>query len=74
MSIRAASRTAAEKLLGYLASECDADCVSRTADFSYTDLDQPQAQTGARLFPANSERARAVCARSEGGSRCQRRI
>src|SRR5262249_34068106 len=31
MSIRAASRTAAEKLLGHLASECDADCVSRTA-------------------------------------------
>src|SRR5262249_56378694 len=31
MSIRAASRTAAEKLLGHLASECDTDCVSRTA-------------------------------------------
>jgi hypothetical protein len=31
MSTRAASRTAAEKLVGYLASECDADCVSRTA-------------------------------------------
>src|SRR5262249_57326013 len=31
MSTRAASRTAAEKLVGYLASECDADCVSHTA-------------------------------------------
>jgi hypothetical protein len=31
MSIRATSRTAAEKLLGYLASEYDADGVSRPA-------------------------------------------